>query len=43
MEYYNLTKLLELIENGIEQSKNIQIAATIMKKEAEDELDDGTT
>jgi hypothetical protein len=43
MEYYNLTKLLELIENDIEQSENIQIAATIMKNEAEDESDDGTT
>jgi hypothetical protein len=40
MEYYNITKLVELIENDIEQSENIHIAATIMYKGAEEEEDD---
>jgi hypothetical protein len=40
LEYYSLTKLLERLQNDIEQSENIEIAATIMKEEEEEELEE---
>lgn len=36
-EYYNLTKVSELIQSIIEQSENIEVVANVVKKQVDDE------